>query len=232
MLNCSILSDWQGCSRDRITSALSLNTTMPVRMKDIAKDLNVSVVTVSKVLRNHSDISPAMKQRVLQRMKELNYQPNWTARSLVTGKTFMIGLIVPHLVHPFFAEVAKGLSKVIREKGYSLVISSSEEDPELEIQEIDMPLARQVDALVIASAQHTGEMFQRIQDRKTPFVLVDRQLPGLSANYVGVDDQQIGRLATEHLIASGYRRIAHIRGPEISTGEARFHGHHKAMDRL
>ena len=109
---------------------------MPVRMKDIAKDLNVSVVTVSKVLRNHSDISPAMKQRVLQRMKELNYQPNWTARSLVTGKTFMIGLIVPDLVHPFFAEVAKGLSKVIREKGYSLVISSSEEDPELEIQEI------------------------------------------------------------------------------------------------
>src|SRR5258708_19420193 len=120
---------------------------MPVRMKDIAKDLNVSVVTVSKVLRNHSDISPAMKQRVLQRMKELNYQPNWTARSLVTGKTFMIGLIVPDLVHPFFAEVAKGLSKVIREKGYSLVISSSYENPQPKTQKIDILLPPPVNAL-------------------------------------------------------------------------------------
>ena len=76
---------------------------MAARMKDIAQDLGVSVVTVSKVLRNHQDISTATRDRVLQRMKELDYRPNLAARSLVTGKSFMMGLVAPDLAHPFFA---------------------------------------------------------------------------------------------------------------------------------
>src|ERR1700730_7865114 len=115
---------------------------MSTRMKDSARDLNASVVTVSKGLRNHSDISAATRERVLQRMKELNYRPNLAARTLVTGRTYMIGLVAPGLMHPFFVEVAKALSREIRPKGYSLVISSSEEDPELEKQEIDLLLSR------------------------------------------------------------------------------------------
>src|SRR5450432_3073341 len=101
---------------------------MASRMKDIARDLSVSVITVSKVLRNHPDISEATRDRVLQRMKELNYRPNLAARSLVTGKSYSVGLIVPDLVHPFFAELAKGISRVLRERGYGLMISSSEEN--------------------------------------------------------------------------------------------------------
>ena len=77
-------------------------------MKDIAEDLNVSVVTVSKVLRNQGDISPETRRRVLKRAKELNYQPNWVARSLVTRKTYLVGLVCPDLMHSFFAEVAEG----------------------------------------------------------------------------------------------------------------------------
>ena len=126
---------------------------MPVRMKDIARDLGVSVVTVSKVLRNHSDIGEETRERVLKRMKELNYRPNLAARALVTGHSLTMGLVVPDLVHPFFAEVAKGISRTLRKKGYSLLISSSEEDAELEQQEIEQLLARRVDALVVASAQ-------------------------------------------------------------------------------
>src|SRR4051812_48147620 len=103
---------------------------MRVRMKDIARDLGVSVVTVSKVLRNHTDISTETRQRVLQRMKELNYQPNLAARSLITGRSYTVGLVVPDLLHPFFAQVAKGLSGFLRQKNYSLIISSSEDDPE------------------------------------------------------------------------------------------------------
>ena len=103
-----------------------------VRMKDIAEDLNVSVVTVSKVLRGHADISAATRERVLRRVRELNYEPNVAARSLVTGRSFMIGLVVPGLLHPFFGEVARAITRVVRPKGYSLVIASSEEDPELE----------------------------------------------------------------------------------------------------
>src|SRR5438270_11175694 len=105
---------------------------MPVRMKDIARDLGVSIVTISKVLRNHADIGDETRQRVLDRIKELNYQPNYAARALVTGRTMSIGLVVPDLVHPFFAEVAKGLSACLRTQGYSLLIASSEENPDLE----------------------------------------------------------------------------------------------------
>ncbi len=218
---------WRGSPPEQA----STNLPMPTRMKDIAKDLNVSVVTVSKVLRNHSDISPETRERVLRRVKELHYQPNWAARSLVTGRSYMIGLVVPTMVHTFFAEVARGISEKIRRKGYSLVISSSEEDPELEKREIEHLLARQVDALIVASAQSSVESFRDIHERNIPFVLIDRKFPGFQANYVGVDDEQIGLLATEHLIAGGCRRIAHIRGPEISTGNGRLEGFRRALAR-
>jgi LacI family transcriptional regulator len=204
---------------------------MAVRMKDIARDLGVSVVTISKVLRNHEDISEQTRQRVLKRMKELDYQPNLAARALVTGRTLTIGLVVPDLVHPFFSEVAKGLSSILRTRGYSLLISSSEENPELEREEINHLLARRVDALIIASTQWTVESFRRIEERKRPYVLIDRCFVGLPANFVGVDDEEVGNLATEHLIAAGCRRIAHIRGPDISTALGRLAGYRKALAR-
>jgi LacI family transcriptional regulator len=109
---------------------------MRVRMKDIATDLGLSVVTISKVLRNHPDISEETRARVLKRVQDLDYQPNILARSLVTGRSYLIGLIVPDLIHPFFAEIAKAISRVIRPRGYSLIISSSDEDAGLELLEI------------------------------------------------------------------------------------------------
>src|SRR5688572_7770841 len=125
---------------------------MAVRLKDIAAELNVSVVTVSKVLRNQGDISDETRQRVLKLAKELNYKPNWVARSLVTRKTFLIGLVFPDLMHSFFAEIAQGVSRKMRASGYTIVISHSEEDANVEEQEIDGLLSRRVDGLIIASA--------------------------------------------------------------------------------
>src|ERR1700678_3964491 len=98
---------------------------MAVRMKDIAKDLNLSVVTISKVLRDHPDIADDTRERVLRRVKELDYQPNSTARSLVTGRSYLIGLVVPSLLHPFYAELAKALSAAVSGLGYSTIIASS-----------------------------------------------------------------------------------------------------------
>ena len=89
---------------------------MAVRLKDIARDLGVSLVTVSKVLRGNSDIGEVTRQRVLKRMKELNYQPNMMARGLASGRTHTVGLVVPDLVHPFFAEFAKSLGGVSAEQ--------------------------------------------------------------------------------------------------------------------
>ena len=202
---------------------------MTIRMRDIAKDLGVSLVTVSKVLRNHPDVGHETRERVLARVKELGYRPNLTARSLVTGRSYLVGLIVPDLLHSFFAEVAKSLSDALRESGYYLIISSSEEDSDLEEQEVNQLLSRQLDALIIASCRSNAELFREIEKKKTPYVLIDRTVPGLSANYVGVDDVAVGLLATEHLLAIGCERIAHVRGPETSPGIRRLDGYNRAL---
>src|SRR3954466_239583 len=139
-------------------------TNAPVRLKDIAEELNVSVMTVSKVVRECADVGAETRRRVLAKIKEMNYQPNWVARSLAARRTFMIGLIVPDLMHSFFAEIAKGVSSTIRPLGYDVVICNSEEDGAVESSEVDRLLARQVDGLILASAQEPGslELFERI----------------------------------------------------------------------
>ena len=198
-------------------------------MKDVARDLGVSVMTVSKVLRDHPDVGDETRERVLARVKELEYRPNFAARSLVTGRTYLVGLVVPDLLHPFFAEIAKSVSDVLRKNGYYLIISSSEEEPDLEEQEINQLLARRLDTLIIASCRSTVDLFFRIEKQKMPYVLIDRSLPGLSANFVGVDDEAVGMLATRHLIAVGCKRIAHIRGPQTSPGIRRVEGYKRAL---
>jgi LacI family transcriptional regulator len=198
---------------------------MPVKMKDIARELGVSVVTISKALRDHPDISKATRERILLKVKELGYRPNLTARSLVTGQSSLIGLIVPDLIHPFFADIAKGLSLAMRRQGYFLVLSSSEEDPDLEREEIEQMLAHRLDALIVASCQSSPESLRKVQDGDTPLVLLDRSFKELPSYFVGSDDVAVGKLATEHLLAVGCRRVAHIRGPENSVGHRRLKGY-------
>jgi LacI family transcriptional regulator len=201
-------------------------------MMDIARDLDVSVVTVSKALRNQGRISEATRKRVLRHAKKLNYQMNWVARSLVTRRTFTIGLLLPEIAHPFFAEIARAVAQTVRPKGYHVVVSSFEEDPELEASEVDGLLARQVDGLIIASAQPCSQLdlFKRVQQRKTPYVLIDRPIRGVRAGFVGVDNRALGKLATKHLIARGCNRIGHLRGPEIGIAAERLEGYREAME--
>jgi LacI family transcriptional regulator len=202
---------------------------MNVTMKDIARELGVSIGTVSKVLRDHPDIGRETRDRIRRRMQELNYRPNLTARALVTGRTHTIGLVVPDLVHPFFGEVARAISRVLNERGYSLIISSSEEDRELELREIDQLLARRVDALLLASSLDNSEFLGRIEKQKTPFVLIDRRPESRKTNFVGVNDEEVGLMATEHLVDMGCRLIAHIGGPAISTAVGRLRGYQQAL---
>jgi LacI family transcriptional regulator len=206
---------------------------MAVTMMDIARDLKVSVVTVSKVLRNQGKISAATRGRVLRRAKQLNYQMNWVARSLVTRRTYTIGLLLPEFTHPFFAEIARAVAQTVRPHGYHVIISSFEEDAALEVSECDSLLARQVDGLIIASAQPARclGLFHRIQGRHVPYVLIDRYIAGLHASFVGVDNHAIGSLATEHLIARGCCRIGHLRGPKVGIAAERFEGYRQALSK-
>ena len=223
---------WQPCCcwSASLTLGGMYSPNMATRMKDIADYLGLSVVTVSKVLRNHPDIGDETRERVMRRVKELNYEPSILARSLVTGRSFLVGLIVPDLLHPFFAEVAKELSSTIRSKGYSLIVSSSEEDADMEQREIRHLRARRLDALVIASTRTEVAASDPLFERDETVVFIDRQLPGLAANYVGMDDLAAGRIATEHLIDVGCKRIAHIRGRDNSTGVRRYEGYRRALN--
>ena len=198
-------------------------------MKDIARDLGVSAVTVSKVLHNRHDIGKETRERVLRRIKELNYQPNQNARALATGRTHLVGLIVPDLLHPFFAQVTKGVSRTLRKHGYGLIMASSEENPEFEKQEIDQMLARHVEALDRRLNTKNRTIVQPHHRPARPYVLVDRKFEGLDANFIGTDDLKAGMLATGHLLSKGCRRIAHIGGDYLSTAADRLAGYRAAL---
>jgi LacI family transcriptional regulator len=114
-------------------------------------------------------------------------------------------------------------------KGYGLIISSTEEDPELERRTLDRLLSRRLDALIIASGCTTSQILKRVQEIGTPFVLIDRRFADLDANYVGTDNEVVGALATEHLIEIGCKSIAHLRGPETSPAIGRLNGYLKTL---
>jgi LacI family transcriptional regulator len=200
-----------------------------VTLKDIARALGVSVMTVSKVMRHQAGVAAKTRTRVLQKATELGYRPNLTARSLVTGQSSQVGIIVPTLLHPFFAEVLDALSSTLQQGGYAVMISSSLESPAIEEAAIEQLLAHRLDGLIIASCNSSPEKFKQLAEQKIPFVLIDRYFPGFKTNFVGVDDVAVGRMATEHLIAMGCKRIAHIRGLEFTTGLGRYEGYKQAL---
>jgi len=205
---------------------------MAVRLKDIARDLGVSVITVSKALRDHSDISDETKARVLKRCKELNYRPNLAARALVTGHSNLIGFVVPDILHSFFSEIVRAVSASLQGTGYTLVTASSEQDAKLEKQAVEQLIARGVDALLIASTQSTADMFRRVEEAGIPYILIDRNFAGLASHFIGVNDEEVGALATRHLAEVGCKRIAHIGGTGLSPVVGRMEGYKRALSKL
>lgn len=202
---------------------------MAIRLKDIAADCGVSLVTVSKVLRNKPDVSQATRERILRRVEELNYRPNMMARGLASGRSSTVGLIVPDLTDSFFAEFARSLGSVLRARNYQLVVASADEDPGVEQEEIDNLLARGVDALLLASCQGQEYRLPPNFGAFVPSLLVDRMLTGVEAHFVGTDDVLAGKLATAHLLDRGRERVAHIGAGKISTAEARLEGYRRAL---
>ena len=202
---------------------------MAIRLKDIAKDLGVSTVTVSKVLRGSPDIGEKTRARVLKRMREMNYQPNMQARGLASGRSFAAGLVVPDLVHPFFGEFAKSLAGALRESGLALIVASSEESPAIEQNEVSSLLNRGVDVLLVASCQPEWPANALDAANGRPLLLIDRLVSGLDASFVGSDDLRVGELAARHLIGTGRRRIAHIGGKGMSPSINRLKGFRKEL---
>jgi LacI family transcriptional regulator len=204
----------------------------PTTMKRIAAELGVSVTTVSKVLNHHADIGDATRTRVLARVEELGYQPNAVARSLTLRRTNTLGVVIPDLMHSFFVEIVAGIEGVVSERGYGLLLCCSAESAKKERSELEMLRARQVDGLVVASANASGntKLLQELQALGRALVMIDRDdHPKVRCHRVLTDDVKVGRLATEHLLSTGRRAVAHIAGPAVIHAQRREQGYREAM---
>lgn len=203
-------------------------------LNDIAKSLNVSKALVSFVLNDQGDekgISSETQKKVLKKAKELNYKPNHIARGLRLGKSQTIGLIVADISNKFYAKIAKQIEVVASENNYNLFFCNSDENQEKEVELIDMLKERRVDGIIISTTQKNTAVFTQLKKEKYPFVLIDRNLPKLSANFVGVDNYTGAFQATEHLIRNGYQKIGLLKiSPSyLSTIREREQGYRDAL---
>src|SRR4026208_327301 len=145
-------------------------------MKRIARELGVSITTVSKVLNNREDIGHATRARVLAKVAELGYQPNAVARSLTLRRTHTLGVVIPELMHSFFVEIVAGLETVASARGYGLLLCSSNGDAAKERAEIDMLRQRQVDGIILAAVNASGntDLLKRLGSLGIGLVMIDR----------------------------------------------------------
>ena len=203
-------------------------------LNDIARSLNVSKALVSFVLNdqgNEKGISSETQKKVLEKAKELNYKPNHIARGLRLGKSQTIGLIVADISNKFYAKIAKQVEKVASENNYNLIFCSSDENQEKEIELIDMLRERRVDGIIISTTQNNSSVFARLKKESYPFVLIDRNLPRLSLNFVGVDNYSGAFQATQQLISNGFQKIGLLKiSPSyLSTIKEREQGYRDAL---
>lgn len=203
---------------------------MPTTLADIARALGVSKMTVSRAINNHPEISPETKARVLEVAQRMNYRPNQFARALTTNRSGLLGVVVPDLMHSYFAEICRGIETVAKPLGYQNLICSTDEDPASEEAEIEALLPR-TDGLILASSASSDHprFYRRILRERARIVLIDRVLEGLKCSTVTTDDVKVGAVATEHLISLGHRKVGHLKGTTASTAVMRFQGYKQTL---
>ncbi len=202
-----------------------------VTMQDIAQKLGVSAMTVSRALSGHPDVNEEKRKAIIELAEQLRYRPNRWARTLITNKSYLIGVVVPDISQLFFNEIMRGVEEILSPAGYDLVLCHSDRNAERELHEIDMLISRRIDGLVIASEQPSDKLdiFTELSEHNTPYVLIDRYFDNLDCPRVRADDRLAGKIATRHLIDLGHKRIAHISGPAVSPGRLRCEGYLAAM---
>ncbi len=203
----------------------------PATIKDIAKRLNISLSTVSRALRNASDVNPDTKKAVMALSEELNYQPNKLALSLRQKQTHTIGVIVPNLDY-VLSLMVRGIDEVALEAGFTVMVCQSNESFGREILNTRRLLESLVDGFIISvsSESKSFDHFKKIQERNLPVVVFDRVTPHLTAPSVRIDNEEGGFVATEHLIEQGYKRIAVLAGPEnLGVSNSRMDGYLNAL---
>jgi LacI family transcriptional regulator len=208
---------------------------MKLTIKDIAKDLKLSKTTVSFVLSgigSSKGISAATQKRILRYAEDKEYQPNLLAKSLYSGKSNTIGVVIPSIGDAFYAKLVMEFEVEAKKNGYIMTICSSERDVLQEAKMIRMLKTKQVDGLIIAPTEHCEQELESLLRENFPFVLVDRFYPNLKTNYVVIDDIETSFTLVNRLIGRGKKKIALITpDTQVSAISLRKEGYIKALNK-
>jgi LacI family transcriptional regulator, galactose operon repressor len=198
-------------------------------MKDVARLAEVSVATVSAVANGTAAVSQKRAERVRKAMEALDYHADQIARSLKTGRTQVVGIILPDVTNPFFPEVIVGAEEIAGAAGYSVILCNANEDPEQEQHQLNILFSHRVDGVLIACSD-PAISFDRLMRRRFPIVCFDRIPPGFRGDTVTTDNFAGAYEATRHLITLGHKRIAVLAGRlGLSTHARRLEGFRQAM---
>ncbi len=201
-----------------------------VTIKDVAREARVSIGTASQALRGSPIVREETRRRVLVVAKRLRYHPSALARGLVTRRTHTVGLLISDIANPFFIRAVRAVEDLAQENGYNVILCNTDEDPAKETQYLQILMEKRVDGIILATTAGSLRAVRDVRWRRIPLVLFDRELPGVATDTVKVDGVLGGRLATEHLLGLGHRRIAIIHGPLVrSTGAERLQGYLLAL---
>lgn len=199
-----------------------------ISLKDLAQEIGVSISTVSRALNNHPDISPEMTRKIQKLAAEMNYTPNPLAMGLLKQATRMIGVIVPDLVTHFYSSIISGIEQVAGEKGYYILIASSNETLQKEIKAVENFLKTRVEGLIICLSQETKSFdhFDRLINNNIPVVFFDRVCRADEVPSVVVDNVDAAKKITRHFYKNGFRHIAYIAGPDyLNISQERTQGY-------
>jgi LacI family transcriptional regulator len=205
---------------------------MSITRDDVAKLAGVSVATVSYVVnKGPRPVSEDTRQKVLNAIEKLGYQPSAVARSLKTKKTTTVGVIVSDILNPVLSAVAKAIEDAILPMGYNMILCNSDENPERELMFLNMLLSKQVDGIILLpTCENKNFLFSLVTQQKLKLVLLDRQIEGLPVDTLLFDNISGAHLATQHLLELGHRRIGFISLPRrLTPGSQRTMGYENAL---
>lgn len=206
----------------------------PITIKDIARELNISVSTVSRALQNHPDISVRTKEMVQECAKQLNYKPNLMASNLRTSKNTTIGVVIPELNHHFFSSVLDGIEQAANEAGYHIIICQTREDVQREIESLHTLIGSRVAGILVGVTKQTTDLhhLQEVIDNGIPLILYDRPCPSLKCDQVVSDDYMGAYKAVEYLIQTGRKRVmCFTSSMQLEVSRRRFQGWRDALQR-
>ncbi len=201
-------------------------------INDVASHAGVSKATVSRVINKNPGVSTELEQRVKKAIEELNYRPNKLAQALKARNTNSIGLIVPSVENPVFAQLTRVVENTAQKYGFATILCNSEGDTEKEAECIRLLLEKQVDGIIFDAIGVYNDAFQDVLRHRVPIVLVGRKIDNFSVANVNVDNRLGGYMATSHLIKTGCRRIVFMQAEHeaLSAVNQRFLGYKDALD--